>query len=36
VQERDILSLSHAHAASQEGFGVGEGLGFMTFGGEEE
>ena len=30
----DIADLK-GHAASQEGFGIGQGLGFMSLGGEE-
>jgi len=33
--EEDVTSLMNPHTASKEGFGVGEGLGFMQMGGVE-
>jgi hypothetical protein len=33
--EEDVSALMNPHIASQEGFGVGEGLGFMQMGGVE-
>jgi len=29
-EPEDVAALQNAHTASKEGFGVGEGLGFMT------
>lgn len=33
--EEDVTKLMNPHTASKEGFGVGEGLGFMQMGGVE-